>query len=312
MPRFSALQKIMIMKRMKNLSKQERKMMMSIISKKGNGLQLAGQRIRPRQRGSGKIPKRFLRFIKRFPKQAQVIIKSAMKKGSQKGTGFTKAIGVLGLIGATSLATGLALKEYLIRNPSQIAKLGVQAAKFAVSGSGIRLAGQQRGGRHREGGVLNPVGSGRRGLPKKILSFIRHYPKEARIIFQETKKIIKSGQKGSGRLSKALGALGAISGVAALGGLALAKYLISHPREIIAAGMLVAPGPVNPDVLGGGLALAGFRGSGMNGGRGVRVINPLGSGLRLSGQMGKGHNCMISYNLLRPRDNICRKNIMAL
>lgn len=266
MPRFSTIQKRMIMKRMKNLSPEQRKMMMSIANKKGKGLQLSGQRRRPKQRGSGLIPKKFLKFVKQFPKEAKIIIKSAknLVGGRQAGSGFKSALGILGLVGATAVATGLGLREYLIRNPAQIAKLGVQAAKFAISGSGIRLAGRGKG-------VLNPSGSGirlagRGIIPKKILSFIKKFPVHARNIIKVVKKQIKKRvQIGSGlKLSQVLGGLTAISAAAVIGGVGLVKYLQNNPGQITRL-VASAAGPS-----GGGLELAGFQGEGLGlAGRGI-------------------------------------------
>lgn len=246
MPRFSTIQKRMIMRRMKNLSKEQRKMMMSIIKKKGSGLQLAGQRRRPKQRGGRRGRRRKRRVRQRVRKRVR-----------------------------------------------------------------------QRGGRHREGGVLNPSGSGihgsgirlagkglflaGRGIPKKALSFIKRFPKQAKKIFQH----IKKGD--SKKVNKIIGGLVGIAAIA--GGIALKQYLLKNPGQILdkipAEVFSLAPikkfAPVIAEVFSKDVPDPGT------------IIKTLGgSGLRLSGQMGRGHSGMISCDLVRPRMNMCRRNIMVL
>ncbi len=97
---------------------------------------LLGGSLSPDSKLNKKIPKKFRDFMKDNPKESQKIIKEARtNKGGGLGKVIAKGSASIAVV-SSSIAIGvIGFREYLIRNPQQVAKLVGESAKVFFGGS---------------------------------------------------------------------------------------------------------------------------------------------------------------------------------
>lgn len=81
-----------------------------------------------------KLPIKARNFVKDHPKSAEQILKGfKMGHTTPKGGSFiSKALGAVALVSLSAGTGALIFREYLVNNPTQIAKLGIEAGKLAL------------------------------------------------------------------------------------------------------------------------------------------------------------------------------------